>query len=160
MKIGAECVEVSRDESLGTPRNRADCSVRQRQAQHIHRLAKRSSRIREYVGVTGCYFAVTDAVTTATPITPRVTAVTPRVTPRPMLPLCNSDRVTTLAYVTRGPATHAAPGPAHPLPRKTIIMNQRVRRCYGVLQGVTLLLPMLLRPRQPSHPVYLLLLRV
>ena len=56
-------------------------------------------------GVTGCYFAVTDAVTTATALTPRVTAVTPRVTPRPMFPLCNSDRVTTFAYVTCGPAT-------------------------------------------------------
>src|SRR5215471_17509367 len=59
---------------------------------------------RVVVGVTGCYCVVTDAVTTATALTPRVTAVTPRVTPRPMLPLCNSDRVTTLAYVTRGPA--------------------------------------------------------
>src|SRR5215471_12644147 len=59
---------------------------------------------RVVVGVTGCYCVVTDAVTTATTLTPRVTAVTPRVTPRPMLPLCSSDRVTTLAYVTRGPA--------------------------------------------------------
>ena len=52
-----------------------------------------------------CYCAVTDDVTTANALTPRVPAVTPRVTPRLLLPLCNSARVTTLACVNRGPAT-------------------------------------------------------
>src|SRR6516225_11862251 len=70
-------------------------------SQKDHHESESTSVLR---GVTGCYFAVTDAVTTATALTPRVPAVTPRVTPRPMLPLCNSDRVTTPAYVTRGPA--------------------------------------------------------
>ena len=49
-----------------------------------------NQRVRRCYRVTGCYCAVTDAVTTATALTPRVPAVTPRVTPRPMLPLCNS----------------------------------------------------------------------
>ena len=54
----------------------------------------------------------------ASALTPRVPAVTPRVTPRPMLSLCNSDLVTTLAYVTRGPA--AALKRRAPLGRRTV----------------------------------------